>query len=148
MRAALEALRKATGIPPADAYESNDDAGAGAHPFGPPRTITATLDYWDDPTDVYAIKLRRGESLFAHLTSSIPLGKMQLWTPGTTHVGDPRACSANRAARSTPVGEQQRLVFRRAVAGKYFLEVRVGAPTQERPVYQLCGREGARPGSR
>jgi hypothetical protein len=136
--AALDQLERRTGIPPADAFESNDDAGAGARPFGPPRAITATLDYWDDPTDVYAIKLAKGQSLVANLTSSLPLGKMQLWSPGTTHVGDSRAVLANRAARSSPVGGDQRLVFQAPAAGKYFLQVRVGNPTRERPIYGLA----------
>ena len=135
--AALERLERRSSIPPADAYEPNDDAGVEAHAFGPPRTITATLDYWDDPTDVYAIKLAKGESLFAHVTSSIPIGKMQLWTPDTTHVGDQRGVLGNRAARSDSVGGQQRLVFQAPVAGKYFLQVRVGLPTRNRAVYQL-----------
>ena len=137
VHAALQRLKQRSSIPPADAYESNDDAGVEAHAFGPPRTITATLDYWDDPIDVYAIKLAKGQTLFAHLTSTLPLGKMQLWAPRTTHVGDRRGILGNRAARSAPVGGQQRLAFVAPVAGKYFLEVRAGSPTRDRPVYQL-----------
>jgi hypothetical protein len=86
---------------------------------------------------VYAIKLAKGQSLVANLTSSLPLGRMQLWSPGTTHVGDTRAVIANRAARSTPVGGEQRLEFEAPRAGRYFLQVRVGNPTRERPVYDL-----------
>ncbi len=134
---ALQRLKQRSSIPPADAFESNDDAGIEAHAFGPPRTIVATLDYWDDPIDVYAIKLAKGESLVAELRSTLPLGKMQLWTPGTTHVGDQRGILGNRAARSAPVGGQQRLAFVAPVTGKYFLQVRVGSPTHDRPVYQL-----------
>jgi subtilisin family serine protease len=135
--AALKQLKQRTRIPFADAYESNDDAGVEAHPFGPSRAITATLDYWDDPLDVYAIKLQKGESLFAHLSSTIPLGRMQLWTPDTTHVGDPRGILGNRAASSAPVGGQQRLVFDAPAAGTYYLLIRVGAPTRQRPLYAL-----------
>ena len=44
-------------------YEPNDDAGASSHALlGPPRTITATLDYWDDPSTSTAITLKRGQS--------------------------------------------------------------------------------------
>ena len=78
-----------------------------------------------------------------HLTSSIPLGKMQLWTPDTTHVGDDRAVLANRAARSIPVGEQQRLFFQATVAGKYFLQVRPSARSRRSGPSTACGREGA-----
>jgi subtilisin family serine protease len=135
--AALALLKRRASVPPADAYESNDDAGVEAHAFGPPRTIAATLDYWDDPTDVYAIKLAKGETLVVRLSSTLPLGKMQLWTPDTTHVGDQRGILGTRAARSAPIGGEQRLAFRAPVAGKYFLQVRVGIPTRDPPVYRL-----------
>jgi hypothetical protein len=135
--AALQTLKRGKGIPLADEYEPNDDAGIEAHAFGPPRTISATLDYWDDPFDVYAIKLARGQTLVARLSSTIALGKMQLWTPDTTHVADMRGILGNRAARSAPVGGEQRLVFRAPAAGKYFLQVKVGTATWERPVYLL-----------
>src|SRR5207248_3021562 len=43
--AALKVLA-AGRLPPPDRYEPDDNAGRWAHPFGPPRAITATLDYW------------------------------------------------------------------------------------------------------
>ena len=36
------------------------DAGAAAHSFGPPHTLHASLDFWDDPVDVYSIRLEQG----------------------------------------------------------------------------------------
>jgi len=135
--AALQALRHKSELPQPDAYEPNDDAGAQAHPFGEPRTITATLDYWDDPTDVYSIKLRAGEILSARLSSSLPIGRMQLWAPGTTNVGDQRATLADGARRTPAVAARERLDFRARAAGTYYLAVRVGKPTRERPVYNL-----------
>ena len=134
---ALEALGHKSTIPRADAYEPNDDAGAGAMPFGPPRTITATLDYWDDPTDVYSIRLAKGETLSASLKSTIPLGRMQLWAPGTTHVGDLRATLANATTRTPAVSAREHLAFRAPTTGRYYLALRAGRPTRDRPVYRL-----------
>ena len=55
-------------IPPRDRYEPNDDAGDdAAHLWGRTRRIEATLDFWDDQNDVYAIRLRRGQPVFASL---------------------------------------------------------------------------------
>jgi subtilisin family serine protease len=136
--ASLEALRHRNNLPPPDAYEPNDDAGADAAPFGPPRTITATLDYWDDPTDVYSIKLAKGDVLTAHLTSSIPLGRLQLWSPGTVHIGDLRATLSQRAPSSPAASGVQQLAYRASRAGTYYLSVRVGRPTRARPVYRLA----------
>ena len=135
--ASLEALKHRSTIPPPDAYEPNDDAGDGAMPFGPPRTITATLDYWDDPTDVYSIRLAKGETLTASLRSTIPLGRMQLWAPGTTHVGDLRTTLAKGASRAPAVSARERLAFRASTAGRYYLALRAGGRTRDRPVYQL-----------
>jgi subtilisin family serine protease len=137
--AALEALRHRTGLPRPDAYEPNDDAGGEAFAVRPARsrTLTATLDYWDDPTDVYAVQLAAGDILSARLTSTIPLGRMQLWAPGTTHVGEPRATLTSGAPRSAAVSARERLDFRARKAGTYYLALRAGNPTRERPVYRL-----------
>ena len=59
--AALTMLGDGTQLPPPDRYEPNDDAGPSAHALPPlPRTIKATLDYWDDQIDVYRVHLKRG----------------------------------------------------------------------------------------
>jgi subtilisin family serine protease len=134
--AALRLLEQRTGIPPADVLEPNEDAGPAARRFGPPRTLTATLDYWDDPTDVYAVKLAKGQRLVATLESTIALGRMQLWAPGTTNVGDQRGTLANGAAPADAGGRQQ-LQYRASAAGTYYLQVRVAAPSYNRPVYEL-----------
>ena len=62
---------------------------------------------------------------------------MQLWAPGTTHVGDLRATLGNGAVRTPAVSARERLDFRAPKAGTYYLAVRVGRPTRERPVYRL-----------
>jgi len=135
--AALKSLKRRSELPPADAYEPNDDAGEEAHAFGPPRTITATLDYWDDPLDVYAVKLAKGETLGVELTSSIPVGRLVLWKPRTVGLGGNRQPLGYRAARSATGGNREQLTYRATAAGTYFLQVRVAEPTRARPVYRL-----------
>ena len=49
-------------IPPRDRFETNDEAGGDARTlYGPRPALEATLDYWDDQIDVYAIRLRNGQ---------------------------------------------------------------------------------------
>ena len=55
-------------IPPADVREPNDGAAtAAARVYGRSGRVDATLDYWDDPLDVYSLYLRAGERLTVRL---------------------------------------------------------------------------------
>ena len=59
-------------LPPRDAYEPNDDAGADAYrlyfPAGAKaRFVRASTDFWDDQDDVYSVRLRAGDKLFVSL---------------------------------------------------------------------------------
>jgi subtilisin family serine protease len=61
-------------LPPADVREPNDGATtAAARVYGRTARIDATLDYWDDPLDVYSVFMRAGEQLSVRLDG----------TPGT-----------------------------------------------------------------
>ena len=62
---------------------------------------------------------------------------MQLWAPGTTHVGDLRATLGNAARGAPAVSARERLDYRAQRAGTYYVAVRVGRPTRNRPVYRL-----------
>jgi hypothetical protein len=146
--AAVAMLATGRNLPPPDALESNDDAGRSAHPFGPPRTLAATLDYWDDPVDVYSIELRKGDELFARLGLASPAGNtLLLWKPGTAAVhGTPAQVLADRAARSVAVTGQQRLGYVAPADGTYYLEVRAGGPSRAADRYELSVARG-KPGS-
>src|SRR3712207_7025002 len=51
-----------------DDLEPNDEAGSrSAALFGRSNTIYATIDYWDDPADVYRVYLKKGQRLFVKL---------------------------------------------------------------------------------
>jgi hypothetical protein len=92
VQAALTMLHNGVKLPKPDFGEPNDGAGSDAHPFGPPRTIAASLDFWDDPLDVYSLRLEKGRQLFVRLSpSSASAVSLVLWKPGTQHVdGSPR----------------------------------------------------------
>jgi serine protease len=70
VQAALTMLRNGAVLPRPDFGEPNDGVGNDAHAFGPPRTISASLDFWDDPLDVYSLRLQKGRQLFVRLSAS------------------------------------------------------------------------------
>jgi subtilisin family serine protease len=131
-------------LPPPDAYEPNDDAGPWSHALPPlPRTIAATLDYWDDNTDVYRVYLKRGARLFARITAPAAL-RLDLWSPGTQRVAPvPGATFVDaRVARSRRVGGQVRLAYRAAATGIYDLEAKLVVPVRDPVPYRLALTRG------
>ena len=93
-------------LPPRDAYEANDDAGAQATTlFGGTRTIHAAIDYSDDDVDVYRVYVRRGERLYANLSGKTRADlNLLLWKPGTLHVYGLQVDLHFRVARSQQPG--------------------------------------------
>ena len=135
--AALAALA-AGNLPPADRYEPDDNAGSSAHAFGPARTITATLDFWDDQVDVFSINVPAGDRLYTRLTPLVPAQTtLVLWKPGTTTVDGLSTALQNQAARSLAVGLQQRLAFTASVGGTYYVEVKLVHQTRNPVPYTL-----------
>jgi subtilisin family serine protease len=138
--AAVDLAGRTGELPPPDALEANDDAGRAAHPLGTlPRTVVATLDYWDDPVDVYSIRLDKGDRLFARLGLGSPVpNSLLLWRPGTTTVsGSPTEIQDDRAARSIAVAGQQRLSYLVPATGIYYLEVTTTAKSRAADRYDL-----------
>ena len=138
--AAVEAL--AGPLPPRDAYEPNDDAGADAYrlyfPAGAKaRLVRASLDFWDDQDDVYAVRLRRGEKLYASLaaagSSDVVLA---LWRPSTVSVTD-LAHQDLRIRLSNRPGRRERLGFTAPRDGWYDLQVRLTDSTPAPVAYRL-----------
>ena len=91
-------------LPPIDSREPNDQAGDEADTvWGVSARLQASLDFWDDPRDVYRVRLRAGQRFTASAAGSsnvTPL--LVLWKPGTRRV-DLRTLAAlkQRAALST-----------------------------------------------
>jgi hypothetical protein len=121
-------------VPPADAFETNDEAGGRAATLwgAKGRTLEATIDYWDDPTDVYRIMVRPGERLDARLSGAPAGTRLFLWRPGTKHVEGRAADARLRVAQSSRQAHGERLVYRtpptRVGNGWYFLQVKIASP--------------------
>lgn len=136
--AALARLTSGVSLPAHDHYEPNDDAGRWAHALPPlPRTIEASLDFWDDDLDVYRIRLKAGQQVFARLT---PLQaarvRLDLWAPGTERV-ETLDLRNVRLARSHRVGTQARLSYRASAAGTYYLAAKLLTPAHDPVSYRL-----------
>jgi hypothetical protein len=140
VQAALTALTDGTPLPPPDRYEPNDDAGPWSHALPPlPRTVQASLDYWDDDVDVYRIHLPAQAKLFARVTAHTPgTVRMTLWAPGTKRVEGLSADVHDRVAVSRRAGGQVRLAYRSAVAGTYYLELKLAAGERYPTQYSLA----------
>jgi subtilisin family serine protease len=126
---ALTALTKGA-LAPEDQFETNDDVGAHATRLAGARgERTATVDYWDDQTDVYPVNLparrRFSISLVGVVGTSVNL---RLWSPQTRSVFG--AANKLEVARSTRVGATQRLSYLvpAGESGRYYLQVTVTRP--------------------
>ncbi len=120
------------GTPPAaDRFETNDDAGVDAARIGGTRgRIAATVDYWDDQTDVYSLDLAAGQKVTASVVGAPGTAvQLLLWSPRTRTVfGSPSRGLA--VARSVRTGARQRVVYTSppAKGGRYYVEVRIVQP--------------------
>jgi subtilisin family serine protease len=139
VQGALTLLRAGAGLPAPDLDEPNDEAGTAAHAFGPPRTISASLDYWDDPIDVYSIRLVKGRHLYARLSpSSRGAAGLTLWGPGTSRVEGASVVASDRLETATGVGGQKRLALLARETGTYYLEVTFVPRARTRLTYRLA----------
>jgi subtilisin family serine protease len=100
-------------LPPSDHFEPNDTLSQAWPLWGRNRTISATLDYWDDPVDIYRVKLARGERLEARVRAQPTLSLVLL-----------RGQNASVAQAARP-GTVQTLTYRARRAGWYYVELRV-----------------------
>jgi subtilisin family serine protease len=116
-------------LPTPDHYEGNDDAGRDAYTvWGKQRTLSATLDYYDDPVDVYRVAIGPGEKLVARASSSWAGAQISLtlWRPGTKRVET--NSRTLQAARSLAAGAVQRVSFTAKGRGWYYVEVKDTSP--------------------
>jgi subtilisin family serine protease len=126
--AAVQALRTGP-LPARDRFEPNDDVGFVAAPMhGRKLRTRAAIDSWDDPDDVYRIKLRRGHwvSVLVRAGADIDVS-LALWKPSLHSLAS--AHDALRARRSVhPPGAPERLRYRARKSGWYFLQVKLARP--------------------
>jgi subtilisin family serine protease len=126
---AVEAVTAGGPLPSADHYETNDNAGSQAYTlWGKQRTLHATVDYYDDPVDVYRIALAKGEQLKARVAGNWTGANVNLvlWKPRTVQVNS--RDRTLRAAQSIAPGAVQHVLYRSTVRGWYYLEVKVVSP--------------------
>jgi hypothetical protein len=116
-------------VPAADARETNDDVRQAPQLSARRGALTATLDYWDDPRDVYRLPLRSGDvvRLTATATGRDPV-TLALWNPSTRSVVGVKNRSGRVAQASAPA--RQRLTYRvpKRSGGRYSLELRLAGP--------------------
>jgi subtilisin family serine protease len=118
-------------LPPPDELETNDNAGSQAKTlWGPTQDLTATLDYYDDPVDVYRVQLRAHQKLTATLNADWTGASvaLELWRPGTSKVDVASTVRRLRAAQSAGVGAHQVIRFTAPKAGWYYVEAKTSAP--------------------
>jgi hypothetical protein len=116
------------GLPPADRFEPNDDTGSHAALVNRKLNIRATIDWWDDPTDVYRVYLRRGQRISVVVRANANLDpSLVLWKPGLRRLADAR--SDLRAKRSIhAAGVPERIAYRAFRNGWYYVQVKLARP--------------------
>ena len=124
--AALDSLQ---GPPPTpDRFEPNDDAGSEAAVAYQSLAATATLDWWDDPNDVYRIHLVRGERLTVLVTAKSKIDpSLALWKPGLDKLADARSDLRARRSIHGP-GVPERIRFKAYRTAWYSLQVKLARP--------------------
>jgi hypothetical protein len=125
--AAVRALR-AGQAPTPDRFEPNDDIITGHAIRGRRAHFRATVDFWDDATDVYRIKLKRGQRVVvaARPSSSLAL-TVSLWRPALGSLSE--AGSRFRLRHeANGAGVLDRFKFRARKTGWYSLEISTTKP--------------------
>jgi subtilisin family serine protease len=126
--AALAAIEQP--LPVRDRYEANDDAGSRALALsGANRRLNATVDFWDDQDDVYAIRLKARQRVYVGLTGSDTTADLSLalWLPGTRSIANV-ASLRFRAKVSTRARSREYFSYRAPAAGSYYVQVRMSSP--------------------
>jgi subtilisin family serine protease len=128
MATAIATLSKP--LPRADRHEPNDDLGTRAAPVsGADKRLTATVDFWDDQDDVYAVRLRAGQPMYVGLTGADPSVDLSLalWLPSARWIEDVRGFNLRARASARP-GSREYFSYRAPTAGTYFIQVRMSSP--------------------
>lgn len=138
--AAIAALGKR--LPERDFYETNDDLGTRAYiAYGSNRRIQATVDFWDDQDDVYAIELGRNQPVYVGLTGADPSVDLSLgfWLPQARSI-ERVADFRFRVRTSARSGSRQYLSYKPSLGGTFYVQVRMSSPGATR--YRLTVVKG------
>jgi subtilisin family serine protease len=123
---AVAALTSGAPLPPSDRFEPNDDVDQAHTLWGRTPSVAATMGYWDDPVDIYRVKLESGQRLQARVQAQWAGAAVAvtLWRPGTTTVLKGRRARW-RVAQSAHAGRTEALTYRARQAGWYYVELEV-----------------------
>jgi subtilisin family serine protease len=138
--AAIAALDRQ--LPERDWYETNDDLGWRAYTvYGSYRRLQATVDFWDDQDDVYAITLDRNQPVYVGLTGADPTVDLSLafWLPKARSV-ERVADFRHRVRTSARDGSRQYLSYKPVRGGTFYVQVRMSSPGATR--YRLVVVKG------
>jgi hypothetical protein len=128
-------------LPGVDSHETNDDAGSRSWRIRKRNVgLHATLDYWNDQNDVYAVRLRKGGRLAVTLTGKALLDvNLFLWRPGTKRIAAARSLSMV-ADRSAGPGAREFFSFKAARPGTYYVQVKIAEPGASAYVLRVVRR--------
>lgn len=116
-------------VPPADADEPNDDAGPRAWVLPGRRvSVQATIDWYDDPNDVYRVYLRHAKPVTVRVAGLATKATLVVWPPGTVNVTDVTQVAV-RSGRVIAYKTARAPVLRVEVPsdGWYFVELKARA---------------------
>ena len=118
---AVDFLNSGSLLPPSDRLEPNDSAPQARKLWGIRPGVAATLDYWDDPLDVYRVHLDRGQRLQARFAAHWAHAEvaLKLWQPGISVFRGRGLVAATKHS-----GQRQRLAYRAAHGGWYYVELK------------------------
>jgi subtilisin family serine protease len=91
---------------------------------GQRAVVEATIDRYEDPDDVYALTMQRGERVRVRLTYRRGVADLYLWRPGTTTVGTQRATYRRNLIRYIGGGRKSKtIVYKAKKNGRHFVNV-------------------------
>lgn len=114
---AVDFLSSGNPLPPSDRFEPNDTVSEAHTLWGNrPAPFDATLDYWDDPVDVYRVKLAAGQRLHIRVAAG--------WANAAVNLTLLRP-HQRAVARTAHPGSTPRLSYRARRGGWYDLKLRM-----------------------
>jgi hypothetical protein len=113
-------------LPPNDPGESNADiiearTARAIVPSRPPVVVQAYIDVDNDPTDVYPVTLRKGQTVRLALRSTSAKARMGLWTPGTRTIA---GRGARPAASTRGSSTRHNLTYVATRTGRWYVSIR------------------------
>jgi len=96
---------------------------------GSNRRLNATVDFWDDQDDVYAVKLKKGQRVYVGLTGALASSDLSLalWLPKTRTISNVRSLRFRARISARPAAREY-FSHRAAKAGSYYVQVRMSSP--------------------